>query len=230
MMQAEDVVNLYKLLEENGIQVWVDGGWGVDALLGKQTRSHKDLDIAIQQKDIPKFRALLEKQGYKDVKTEEAKQHNFVLGDDKGHEIDVHVIVLDDKGNGIYGPIENGEMYPSDSLTGRGVVGGQFVRCISAEWKVKSHGEYKLKDKDLQDISALCEKFDIELPKEQRASDALLLKMLATISKNPGIRPSELNRLLNIPHTWNLRKELLRRGLVRKEKRGLAVYYYPQES
>jgi lincosamide nucleotidyltransferase A/C/D/E len=43
-------------LEKLGIEIWVDGGWGVDALLGEQTRPHKDLDIAIQQKDVPQLR------------------------------------------------------------------------------------------------------------------------------------------------------------------------------
>ena len=34
-MTAEDVVALYGLLEELGIEIWIDGGWGVDALLGE---------------------------------------------------------------------------------------------------------------------------------------------------------------------------------------------------
>ena len=66
-MEKKDVVDLYKLLEENGIEVWIDGGWGVDALLEKQTRPHKDLDIAVQWKDVPKLRELLSTQGYKQV-------------------------------------------------------------------------------------------------------------------------------------------------------------------
>ena len=34
---AADVVALYTELESLGIKIWIDGGWGVDALLGKQT-------------------------------------------------------------------------------------------------------------------------------------------------------------------------------------------------
>ncbi|MBI2326717.1 hypothetical protein HYU92_00185 [Candidatus Curtissbacteria bacterium] len=56
--------------------------------------------------------------------------------------------------------------------------------------------------------------------------DELLEKTLSIIRKSPGIRPSELNRLLNIPHSWNLRKTLIKRGLIRKEKDGSAVRYY----
>lgn len=159
-----DVIDLYTTLENLGVEIWIDGGWGVDALLGKQSRHHQDLDIAIQQKDVPKLRQLLHARGYTEIKLEIARAWNFVLGDETGREIDVHVIVLDDQRNGIYGPAENREMYPAASLTGIGLIEGRMVRCISAEWMVKFHSGYELKDKDFQDVSALCEKFGIALP------------------------------------------------------------------
>ena len=137
-MQEREVIDFYRAMEHSGITVWIDGGWGVDALLGKQTRPHSDLDIATQQEDAANIRALLEPQGYREIKLEIARPHNFVLGDDKGHEIDVHVIALDAKGNGIYGPAENGEMYPAASLAGIGTIAGHPMRCISPEWMVRS--------------------------------------------------------------------------------------------
>lgn len=167
-MLSKDALELYDSLERIGVQIWIDGGWGVDALLGEQTRPHKDLDIAIQQKDLPQLRALLGSRGYKDIKTEEARPHNFVLGDGEGREIDIHVIVLDDVGNGIYGPTEEGKMYPAASLTGTGAIQGRQVRCISPEWVVKFHSGYELKEKDLKDVSAICEKFGIEIPEEYK--------------------------------------------------------------
>jgi lincosamide nucleotidyltransferase A/C/D/E len=165
-MNAVDVISLYSDLQKLSINIWVDGGWGVDALLGEQTRPHKDLDIAIQQQDIPRLRAFLEARGYKETKIEDARPWNFVLGDENGREIDVHVIVLDKEGNGIYGPVENGQLYPSASLSGKGVIQGEIVRCISAEWAVKFHSGYELKAKDFVDVSALCKKFGLDLPEE----------------------------------------------------------------
>ena len=163
-VNSVDVVDLYKSITQLGVKLWIDGGWGVDALLGEQTRSHKDLDIAIQQKDVPVLRHLLQARGYADIKLGDARPWNFVLGDESGREIDVHVIVLDDQGNGIYGPLERGEKYPAASLTGTGNIDAQAVRCISPEWAVKFHSGYDLKDKDFRDVSALCKKFGIELP------------------------------------------------------------------
>ena len=163
-MKATDVIDLYSELENLGIFIWIDGGWGVDALLEKQTRPHRDLDIAIQQKDLQPFREFLTIRGYKEIKLEIARPHNFVLADNQGREIDVHVIVFNDQGDGIYGPVENGEMYPAASLTGSGIIDNHSVRCIAPEWAVNFHSGYELAAKDFQDVSALCEKFGIELP------------------------------------------------------------------
>lgn len=165
-MTSSDVINLYLHLESLGVNIWIDGGWCVDALLGEQSRPHKDLDIAIQQKEVSRLRDALRERGYKDVKVEIARDWNFVLGDEQGREIDVHVIVLNSQGDGIYGPPENGEKYPAASLTGTGLIEGRKVRCISPEWMVKFHSGYELKEKDFQDVSALCKKFGILLPPE----------------------------------------------------------------
>ena len=91
-MQAADVVNFIQLCEQNDIEVYVDGGWGVDALLGKQTRTHGDLDIALPHKFVPKLRKLLETRGYKDVERDDTRDCNFVLGDNSGHLIDIHLM------------------------------------------------------------------------------------------------------------------------------------------
>ncbi|HVH71824.1 MAG TPA: aminoglycoside nucleotidyltransferase [Candidatus Dormibacteraeota bacterium] len=163
---SRDVIDLYLTLESLGVKIWIDGGWGVDALLGEQSRPHRDLDIAIEQKDLPKLRELLLERGYRDIKVEHASDWSFVLGNPHGREIDVHVIVLDSRGDGIYGPPENGEKYPAASLAGSGQIEGRAVKCISPEWMVRFHSGYELKDKDFQDVSALCKKFGIDLPPE----------------------------------------------------------------
>lgn len=55
-MQEREVIDFYRAMEQSGITVWIDGGWGVDALLRKQTRPHSDLDIAIRQEDAANIR------------------------------------------------------------------------------------------------------------------------------------------------------------------------------
>jgi len=160
-MSGGDVVQLLQLFEHNGIDVVVDGGWGVDALLGKQTRSHGDVDIALQHSDVPKLRALLEAHGYKDVPRDDTWECNFVMGDDKGHEVDFHSYTFDASGK-----ITFGVLYPIDSLTGTGLIQGYPVKCITPEWMVKFHSGYELDENDYRDVFALCERFGIALPSE----------------------------------------------------------------
>lgn len=56
---------------------------------------------------------------------------------------------------------------------------------------------------------------------------SVLEKTLALIRAHPGIRPSEINRLLNREESDGLRATLIKRGLVRKVKEGSAMRYYP---
>jgi hypothetical protein len=52
VMSPDAVVHLLQLFEQQGIEVVVDGGWGVDALLGAQTHVHADVDVAVEHKDV----------------------------------------------------------------------------------------------------------------------------------------------------------------------------------
>ena len=171
-MTSRDVVALLERLAREDVAVWLDGGWGVDALLGRQTRPHGDVDIVIQQKNLETLRELLEADGYTDVPRDDTRPWNFVLGDRHGHEVDVHVVVFDDEGNGVYGPPEEGFSYPAASLLGIGRVEDRRVRCIAAEYLVRFHTGYPLRKRDLEDVAALCQAFGIEEPEEHRRARA----------------------------------------------------------
>lgn len=163
-MTTRDVLAFVQLLDRHNIGVYIDGGWGVDALLGRQTRVHSDLDIAVEHKDVPQIRALLEAQGYRDVPRDDTRDCNFVLGDDAGHLIDVHSYTFDAEGNLVFGVA-----YPYESLSGTGSIDGFPVKCISPEWMVDFHTGYPLDENDYQDVRLLCERFGIALPREYSA-------------------------------------------------------------
>ena len=160
-MPAEEVIAIYLLLNGAGVELWIDGGWSVDALLGQQTRSHKDMDIALQWKVTSTLRQVLGARGYREVRQD--SQWNFVLADQNDHEVDVHAFVCDEQRN-----VLEGVIYPTGSLSGQGIIGGHPVQCVSAEHMVQfiSPWLYKLRDKDFHDVAALCETFDIPYPEE----------------------------------------------------------------
>lgn len=58
-MTAERVLALLARLREAGVRAWVDGGFGVDALLGRQTRTHDDLDRGVALADVDAIEAAL---------------------------------------------------------------------------------------------------------------------------------------------------------------------------
>ncbi len=160
-MSAKTVVELIKFFDYHHIEVIVDGGWAVDALLGRQTRPHADLDIAMPHRFVPELRAILGERGYVEVPRNDTRECNFVLGDAQGHLLDVHTYEFDEHGHLVFGLA-----YPLDSLDGHGTILGYPVRCITPGWLVKFHTSYRLDENDFHDVSLLCQRFGIEMPQE----------------------------------------------------------------
>jgi lincosamide nucleotidyltransferase A/C/D/E len=158
------VVDLLALLDAEAIDVWLDGGWGVDALLGMHTRAHKDVDIIVQVSDRSRLVALLVSKGY--FVHGGGRPSNFVMSDARGIEVDIHAVRFDPAGNGIY-RMATGEdwTYPAEGFSGRGTVNGATVRCLSARTQVLCHAYgYMPTEKDFQDMERLEERFSVELP------------------------------------------------------------------
>lgn len=158
-MDVLTVVELLDRFRSNGIEVVVDGGWAVDALLGRQTRTHEDLDIALRHRDVPKLREILKSLGYIDAPSKGEWECNFVMGDVRGHRVDVHSYEFDQAGKNIFGVA-----YRPEHLAGRGTIMGLQVRCIPLEWLIRFHDGYELDENDYRDVKALCERFGVALP------------------------------------------------------------------
>ena len=162
-MEQHEVLAVHQLLADHDIEIWIDGGWGIDALLGEQTRPHGDLDIAVRHDDVAELRQLLGDRGYETIERADTQPWMFVLADARGHEVDVHSFVLDEHGENIYGVA-----YPAASLTGTGSLGGHGVRCIAADWAVVFHTAYPPRPVDRHDLGLLHERLGVEVPLEYR--------------------------------------------------------------
>ena len=160
-MDARDVVELLDFLEQSGLEIYVDGGWAVDALLGNQTRSHDDLDIAIPHGQVPLLRRLMTTRGFHERPQADSWECNFVLADAAKRRLDVHSYTLDATGQNM-----SGVPYAAEHLTGTGIIAGRSVRCIDPEWLVKFHVGYNVDEKDYHDVRLLCERFGWPLPSE----------------------------------------------------------------
>jgi lincosamide nucleotidyltransferase A/C/D/E len=175
MMTAGGLLAILDRLDSGAIELWLDGGWGVDALLGEQTRPHDDVDLVVRVDDVPGMREILAVDGFQLIRGE--PHSNFVLGDPHGHEIDVHPVRFDAEGNGVY-RMENGEdwIYPASGFAGRGTVAGRVVRCLAPEIQMLNHaGGYVPDEDDFQDMRLLNARFGTPLlPPYDRPYEASL--------------------------------------------------------
>ncbi|WP_221891151.1 nucleotidyltransferase domain-containing protein [Microbispora sp. KK1-11] len=163
LMDAETVVGMYEYLAERGVRIWIDGGWCVDALLGRQTREHPDLDVALDRKDEEEFAEHMKGLGYTRRRDGDDTAWNYVLTDGRGRHVDVHVFEYDESGKNAYGIA-----YPYGSLTGQGRINGHAVDCVAPEWMFAFKTAYAPEERDLKDVHALSEKFGFEIPPTHR--------------------------------------------------------------
>jgi lincosamide nucleotidyltransferase A/C/D/E len=162
-MAADEVVAIVGVLESAGVKVWLDGGWGVDALLGEQTRAHDDLDVVCSLADVPQLPAALGVRGYE--MQGGAPPTSFELVDGEGRQVDVHPVTWQPNGDGLY-LMRDGRTWPYPALgfAGRGRVGGREVPCLTAEVQVITHAGYELDENDLHDLAALERAFGVRPP------------------------------------------------------------------
>ena len=167
-MTADMVHWFLDLFEELGITVWIDGGWGVDALLGECTRPHEDLDIMTPWPDSRILTEALLARGFDHVHTDDRKDRNFVMAHRARGKIDFHVFDLLPAGGAVYGPGEIDWTISAAELKAEGSIGGRKVQCLTPEYQVRSHAGYTLQETDFADLRALRRRFGVPLLDEQK--------------------------------------------------------------
>jgi len=159
-MDADDVLDVLALLRRAGVQVWVGGGWGIDALLGAQTRDHRDLDLMHRSEQEPALVAALGDAGF--VESLDLRPVRFVVTGPGGREIDLHPLVFAGDGSAVQASGEPGRpfRYPASCFV-TGTVGGTAVPCLSAEQQVAFHQGYEPTERDRHDMALLRRVFGI---------------------------------------------------------------------
>jgi lincosamide nucleotidyltransferase A/C/D/E len=150
---AELVPDVLGTLEEAGVRAWLVGGWGVDALLGEQTRPHKDLDLVFDADRDGERRALdaLAARGFSEVGRELVQTHwwseRIALSDAQGRVVDLH-------------PVSGEAFIAAIGVDGvaTGTVAGQEVRCLARPVQLKLHEGYEPTDADRADVALLRER------------------------------------------------------------------------
>ncbi|MFE4637654.1 nucleotidyltransferase domain-containing protein [Streptomyces sp. NPDC056773] len=159
-MTAEEVLSVLALLRRAGADVWVGGGWGIDALVGVQTREHGDLDLMHRQDQEGVVMAALSGAGFEESLN--WRPVRFVVTASDGREIDLHPLVFADDGSAVQASLEPERpfVYPRSCFV-TGAIEGVPVPCLSAEQQVRFHQGYEPRDRDRHDMALLRRAFGI---------------------------------------------------------------------
>jgi lincosamide nucleotidyltransferase A/C/D/E len=148
-MPAAQVLVLLDLVEKAGVRAWVAGGWGVDALAGRQTRRHYDLDLLIGDDpgDLQKVAAALTRADYRLAESEQnpglAMPWRHFWRHEGGYGVEVLPVALREP------------PFSADNSFARGSVEGRPVPCLSAALQLTLHSGYQPREIDAIDTRLL---------------------------------------------------------------------------
>lgn len=132
---------------------WVGGGWGVDALVGRQTRPHRDLDLAVHAADEAVALDVLGRRGYA-VETDWRPVRVELVAPGRGW-VDLHPVAFDARGHGQQASLDGDPFdYPPEAFT-TGRLDGLTVPCLARDQQRRFHSGYPLRAADRHDLALL---------------------------------------------------------------------------
>jgi len=84
------VLSVLDALQAKGLRVWLDGGWGVDALLEEETRTHQDVDLVVELEALSDVMDTLGGLGFDLV--EDDVPTRAVMRATDGRQVDLHPV------------------------------------------------------------------------------------------------------------------------------------------
>lgn len=147
-MRASDVVQVLDALDRAGVPAWLAGGWGVDALLGGQTRRHHDLDIVVNGNDGSERGAVTVLDGLGFVTVEARAPAGMwmplkaVLRDGGGRTIELLSVPLHSDGTTMVLSLPAGlSVVPAAFAVGQ--IAGRPAPCLAPAVQIMFHGGFR---------------------------------------------------------------------------------------
>lgn len=112
--QLAAVAELVHFLERHRIDYWLFGGWAVDFHLGRITREHGDIDLAIWGSDLQRTGEMLGDRGWEH--SPEAGEDGYTCYERGAVRLEIAFLARDE-GGCIYTPLREGRgEWPADSF------------------------------------------------------------------------------------------------------------------
>lgn len=149
----ENLMEVLNLLDSLEINYWIDGGWGVDILLGKQNRDHRDIDVDFDGKFTETLLDTLEERGYQ-ITTDWRPTRIELYHPELGY-IDIHPLVLSEDGSAKQAGL-NDDWYDFNAeWFSHALFEERMIPCISVEAQKLFHTGYELREIDKIDLKIL---------------------------------------------------------------------------
>ena len=148
----EDVTEILDVLTTAGADPRLAGGWGIDALVGRQTREHRDLDVMVLAQRVEAALHGLSTLGFA-VTTDWLPVRVEVSHGDR--HVDLHPLHLRADGSGWQSGLDGTRFdYPAGAWT-RGRIAGQDVPCLTAAMQRELRSGYAHREQDRHDLAVL---------------------------------------------------------------------------
>jgi lincosamide nucleotidyltransferase A/C/D/E len=149
-----DVLWMLDVMARLGVSPVVAGGWGIDALVGHQTREHRDLDVLVPDPFVDALVDALVAESFS-IATDWLPVRVEMTDASNDRHIDIHP-AFDDGRQGWWQHGFDGERFesPRQALTD-GIIGRRAVRCFTAAKQLELHQGYSPRPEDLLDIAVL---------------------------------------------------------------------------
>lgn len=162
-MSVESATRILRALNTAGVNFSVGGGWAIDALVGRETRPHADLDLWVPAEHLePLIPVAVDLGVDRLLPWGGDRPWVFVLHDGEDVRVDLHL--YEDLGDGWlhYGSVLAGYRLERSDLQGRGTIGDVRVPCETPECALRHKSGHVPRDIDKEDIALLYREFDLQ--------------------------------------------------------------------
>lgn len=153
VVTKEALIYVLDFLDSTKIRYWIEGGWGIDILLGKQNRDHRDLDVDFDAAYTDDLLKRLKDFGYRVVL--DARPTRVELQHPTLSFLDLHPLILNDDGSARQVNPQGGWFEFDAKWFISAAFEGRIIPCFSVEAQQLFHSGYELREVDKIDMKNL---------------------------------------------------------------------------
>lgn len=164
-MTEKQAIQIVSKLKNENLEFWIDGGWGIDSLVGKMTRNHNDIDLFFELSNKKCVLSLLSADSFEEVQKPYSTENHQVWVNDDGREVDIHFFEWTENGDMLF----EGEIFSKEYMLGIGKIGSYHVKTFTAEAHMLFKQGYEHDADDVHDVKLLADNFGLPIPQQYQS-------------------------------------------------------------